>query len=340
MKFLFDSSTKSIGVTIVSIVVLLIAMAFFFIFDSKLSEQALAYSSLAKNEESRLGEFFQIVRLFGKADVLILLGICLGIAGKRRLCKQIIISLIIVGVLVHPAKNIVGRERPNHSSHTSFPSGDTATAFILPEIMSASTTTVVGTSILATGVAFSRIFYGMHYPSDVIAGAIVGLFAGCIGIWLSRRIRWLPTRNQLILSLVIFTGYLVISGAFNMHHRHNLQFLVWYGPALVLYMFYPYISQEYPQRDLRILSGKLYYYFKRTLYGFSGLGFALLFIPWISDSSGIRAPAFSAGLTVGIFAYYSRKELKAGRITSLFAFTALFFIISQISVWGYLLGKL
>ena len=35
--------------------------------------------------------------------------------------------------------------------------------------------------ILAALIAFSRLYVGVHYPSDVIAGALVGLFAGWAG---------------------------------------------------------------------------------------------------------------------------------------------------------------
>ena len=339
MRLVFDSSKRSIFITFISVLILLIAMVIMFIFDSKLSEQALMYSATVKNEQTRLGEFFQIVRVFGKADVLILLAICLGIGGKRRICKQIILSLILVGIFVHPLKNIVGRERPNHSSHSSFPSGDTATAFVLPEILATTPTTLIASSIVAAGAGISRIFYGMHYPSDILAGAALGLLAGCASIWLSSRIKWLPTRNQLIFALFIFTGYLMLAGMFDLHHRHNLQFLVWYAPALIIYMLYPYHSQAYTTKNYAILGGKLYYYLKNTLYGLNFIGLILIIIPWFTQASGLRAPALSGGLLIIVYSHYTRKELKAGRITSVIAYTTTFFVITQLSALGYILGK-
>ncbi len=339
MKLTFGSNRRSVIFSLLSGMILLVLMFFFFFMDSTISHTALNYKQLAENEEQALGEFFQLVRLFGKADVLIFMAIILGLAGKRRICKRIILSLILVGIMVHPVKHLVGRERPDHSSHTSFPSGDTATAFILPEILTGSSTSVVASSVVATGVAVSRIFYQKHYPSDVIAGALVGLIAGCLGLILSDRIPWLPSRFQLLIALTVMLVFFAVSGIIDSHHRHDLQFIAWYCPALLLFLLRPYVVQKYPERSRKILSGKLYYLFKNSLWGCSFIGFCAIVLPWFTGMNGMRGPAVSLGLALLVYAFYMRKELMAARIGALIALSAVFMFIGQFWVLVYLLGK-
>ena len=47
----------------------------------------------------------------------------------------------------------------------------------------------VGLGILFTiAMAFSRIHNGMHYPTDVLAGAILGIIYGLIGIYIAKKL--------------------------------------------------------------------------------------------------------------------------------------------------------
>jgi undecaprenyl-diphosphatase len=64
----------------------------------------------------------------------------------------------------------------------SFPSGHTAAALVM--------TTIVGTAFpvlfvpllfLSLLIGISRIYLGLHYPSDALAGAVLGVASGLIG---------------------------------------------------------------------------------------------------------------------------------------------------------------
>ena len=78
-----------------------------------------------------------------------------------------------------PDIEVIGR----HSDTASFPSGHTATAvagaFVFARVLPAGVTIWW---LLAAAIAYSRVYLGVHYPTDVIGGAIVG--AACaIGVW-------------------------------------------------------------------------------------------------------------------------------------------------------------
>ena len=73
----------------------------------------------------------------------------------------------------------------------SFPSGHTSLTFATATSLSLSCRKwyVVAPSMLwASGVAFSRLYLGVHYPSDVLTGMAVGVLSGFAGYWLSQKI--------------------------------------------------------------------------------------------------------------------------------------------------------
>ena len=89
-------------------------------------------------------------------------------------------------------KYSVGRERPfvtytdiiNKSgkpcNDPSFPSGHTSTAFTLATSLSLEYPkwyVIVPAYTYASTVAYSRMHLGVHYPSDVLVGALIG--SGC-----------------------------------------------------------------------------------------------------------------------------------------------------------------
>ncbi|CCQ10829.1 PAP2 family protein [Pseudoalteromonas luteoviolacea B = ATCC 29581] len=85
-------------------------------------------------------------------------------------------------------KHFIGRIRPcdylgqvaflTPSDRFSLPSGHSAGAFLFATLWSVSFPPLAGTLYLwACGVALSRVVVGVHYPLDIVAGALLGL--GC-----------------------------------------------------------------------------------------------------------------------------------------------------------------
>ncbi len=73
--------------------------------------------------------------------------------------------------------------------------------------------------LIAILVAFSRIYVGVHYPSDVIAGAVWGgVVAGAVLIlhkWSSERFKEKPHTTILFISLLaltLFRYYYILTG--------------------------------------------------------------------------------------------------------------------------------
>ena len=76
--------------------------------------------------------------------------------------------------------------------HTgSFPSGHSATAFACATVIAwASPRLAVPAFVLAALVAWSRVYVGVHWPLDVLGGALLGTLIGTLLVLLVRRGRF------------------------------------------------------------------------------------------------------------------------------------------------------
>jgi len=63
----------------------------------------------------------------------------------------------------------------------SFPSGHTSQAFAIATIFSLKfhkASVIVPSVLWATAIGYGRIFLGVHYPTDVLGGAVIGVVSG------------------------------------------------------------------------------------------------------------------------------------------------------------------
>jgi membrane-associated phospholipid phosphatase len=95
---------------------------------------------------------------------------------------------VVLGVVLQLAKGAFGRVRPNHpgpgrwfAGGDSFPSDHTAHAFLVASVLDATIDRPAWRWVLyplASCVALDRIHEGVHYPTDVIAGGLLGWWIG------------------------------------------------------------------------------------------------------------------------------------------------------------------
>ncbi len=97
-------------------------------------------------------------------------------------------------------KPLVGRLRPSdidtavsllvaRPTDASFPSGHTAASFAAAAVLYKSGSSWWKPAMaLAVVMGFSRLYLFVHFPSDVLGGAGIGLAAGYTAVWLLRRL--------------------------------------------------------------------------------------------------------------------------------------------------------
>lgn len=111
---------------------------------------------------------------------------------------SLMLSLLINNVLI---KNIVARTRPYEAIQAirplvalpidySFPSGHSAASFACAWVMLRKLPHKYGipAAVLAICIALSRLYVGVHYPSDVLAGIVSGIVFSYIAEYIVEKV--------------------------------------------------------------------------------------------------------------------------------------------------------
>jgi undecaprenyl-diphosphatase len=134
--------------------------------------------------------------------VWIAIALVLALRWRRpSLFLTVVVADVVADALAELGKVIFHRHRPfEHElgpppSSYSFPSGHAATSFACATVLSVFVPRWrVPFFALATLIALSRLYNGVHYPSDVLAGALLGVATALLLLAGARRLSRPATR--------------------------------------------------------------------------------------------------------------------------------------------------
>lgn len=140
-----------------------------------------------------LDSFFRAITALGDHGLFfIVLALLLCCFKKTRTCGICMLAGMAVGALIANVtlKPLVARARPCWINDTvrllvenpgdySFPSGHSQVSFVSATVIyNHNKKWGIAAYVLAILIAFSRLYLYVHFPTDVLAGALIGIAAG------------------------------------------------------------------------------------------------------------------------------------------------------------------
>ena len=116
--------------------------------------------------------------------------------GFLMMCSLLLNTLLNNLIL----KNLVARTRPyeiveglvsivGNQSDFSFPSGHTGSSFAAAVVIFLMCPRKIGVPVLVLAflISLSRLYVGVHFPTDVLVGALIGTMAAMLVCWIYKR---------------------------------------------------------------------------------------------------------------------------------------------------------
>jgi undecaprenyl-diphosphatase len=219
--------------------------------------------------------FFSTITWLGSASLwLLILTGCIVINRWRKIASLLFLVLVFSMIITEDIKEVVQRIRPGdvvvagyfvvHSY--SFPSGHAQTAFVIATFLSAflARRYNVITFLMAAAVGMSRIYLGVHFFTDVLAGAAIGFIVGMLAIFCLEKLGlydgdglfkisprskgkipgagWHDTKGIKFTALILLGGFLAANVAFYLS-EYVLSLAV-IGIMYIILLFLPRILKD------------------------------------------------------------------------------------------------
>jgi undecaprenyl-diphosphatase len=182
------------------VLLLIIIYSTLFIFWGSLTQYDTAFFlEIWNNRIPAIEPFFVIWTNGGASFFIVLIIIILWLKGEKKPAIYLALGLIAVTILVYTLKIMIHRPRPYEvlsimpfelvDNFRSLPSGHTSTAFLSATILSNFYRKyMVVFFVIAASIGVSRVYIGVHYPLDVIVGAMTGSLLGILMVELLDRL--------------------------------------------------------------------------------------------------------------------------------------------------------
>lgn len=183
--------TKSKKIILGILITLFVLVMFFVIFDLTKGFDDAVYKVLINMRSDNLDSFFKFITKFANTKTIILLvSIILIINRNKEGITVTSLTLFSVSAMTI-LKAIIKRDRPSHlrlikESNYSFPSGHAMISIcVYGYLLYLAYTKInnkiikylvsIGLLLLIILIGLSRIYLGVHYPSDIIGGYLLAL---------------------------------------------------------------------------------------------------------------------------------------------------------------------
>jgi undecaprenyl-diphosphatase len=183
-----------------SILLLIITYSTLFIFWDLLTQYDTAlFLEIYEDRIPAIESFFVLWTNGGTSLFMSLIIIFVWLKGEKKPAIYLALGLIVDAILVYTLKTMIHRPRPYEvlsivplelvDNFRSLPSGHASTAFLSATILSKFYSKyMVVFFVIAASIGFSRVYIGVHYPLDVIVGAITGSLLGILVVDLLDRL--------------------------------------------------------------------------------------------------------------------------------------------------------
>lgn len=174
-------------------------MAQFYRMLSRFESEWFLHINVRWNREA-LNRLFWLLSIVGGATFSLGLSLAVGLLAPGMWSEvgwQAMIAIALSHVPVMLAKRLSPRSRPYQVlpqaktgprplQDPSFPSGHTTAAFALLTPWMAAVPSLIPLLLpVGLGVALSRVYFGLHYPSDTLAGMLLGSSTALlVGLWI------------------------------------------------------------------------------------------------------------------------------------------------------------